>query len=342
MRKRILSLMFGVVLICSHGSPLAGRDYVIVVGSSTVHPFASVVAERIGKTTRFRAPHIEALGSGGGLQLFCKGEGADEVDVALASRRIKPSETERCRQNGVRDIIELKIGYDGIVLASSRQGPTLKLTLKQLYLALAREVPDPEGGRTLVANPYQTWKQIDPALPEVPVKLYGPPPTSGTRDVLADRGMLSGCRQFDWLNVLGATDPDRLATLCRAVREDGVYSEAGENDNLIVRKVSHSDQAVGIFGFSFFDQNMNLLQAASIDGIEPDPETVFDNTYPLSRTLYVYAKATHLDRIAGLRAFLKEITSDRAIGEDGYLTDKGLIPLPQAERRATAEKAGNL
>jgi len=301
-----------------------------------------VVAEQIGKTTRFRAPHIEALGSGGGLQVFCKGEGTDQVDVALASRQIKPSETERCRKNGVRDIIELKIGYDGIVLASHRQGPTLKFTMKELYLALAREVPDPEGSKTLVANSYQSWKQINPALPDVPIKLYGPPPTSGTRDVLVDRGMTSGCRKFDWLNALGEADPDRLATLCRAIREDGVYSEAGENDNLIVRKLSHSNRAVGIFGFSFFDQNMDLLQAATMDGIEPNPETVFDRSYPLSRTLYVYTKAGHVERMAGLRAFLKEITSDRAIGEEGYLTDRGLIPLPQAERRATSEKAENL
>lgn len=313
----------------------AARDYVFAVGSSTVFPFATKVAESIGRTTRFKSPQVEAWGTGGGIKLFCQGVGVDEADVALASREMTADEHTRCAANGVSEILGLRFGSDGITIAS-RKGFPLRLTLRDLYLALAREVPNRDAEGLLIANPYRRWSQIDSRLPEAPILVYGPPLTSGTRDLLAQRGLSRGCRTFHWLRQLEAEDPERFREACGAIREDGVYVSAGENDNLIVRKVAASDHAVGIFGFSYYDQNRDLLQAAEIEGITPSFESIFDGRYPLTRPLFVYAKLAHLHWVPGLLPFLQELISAQAVGEEGYLTEYGLVPLPEDERANSA------
>ena len=337
MRKTIYNLFPAFVLLSASHVAIA-RDFVLAVGSSTVYPFAVTAAERIGKTTRFRTPKVEAWGSGGGFKLFCKGSGADEPDIALASREITTVELERCRANEVGGITAIRFGYDGIVFASASNGPRFSLTLTEIYRALASHVPDPAGGNRLVANPYERWKQINPRLPDIPIRLYGPPITSGTRDVLVERALEPGCRSFGWLAEAHRSRPQEYQRACQTIREDGVYISTGENDNLIVRKLIDSTQSLGILGFSFFDQNRDQLQAADINGVGPDFESLYDQRYPLVRSLFVYVKVKHIGWIPGLGTFLSEMVSERAAGENGYLVDRGLVPLPEKERRANAAK----
>lgn len=308
------------------------RDVITIVGSSTVYPFATVVAETFGKTSDFKTPKIEATGSGGGMKLFCSGTGLQHPDIANSSRRIKKSEFDQCAENGVTDIIEMKIGYDGIVLANSNAGDPLSLSLEDVFLALATEVPDPSGGDKLVANPYSSWNEVNPELPEIKIEVLGPPPTSGTRDAFAELALEGGCNSFDWIKAIKGEDKDRYKQICHSVREDGAYIEAGENDNLIVQKLQANPDAVGIFGFSFLDQNSDKVQGAVIDDVEPTFEAIADGDYPVSRPLYVYIKKAHIGVIPGIEEFLAEFTSDGAWGEDGYLADKGMIPMPEEER----------
>jgi phosphate transport system substrate-binding protein len=320
----------------------SGRDYVSIVGSSTVYPFATVVAEQFGKTTRYKTPKIESTGSGGGLKLFCAGVGVQHPDITNASRRIKKSEVENCRKNGVVDIVEVKIGYDGIAIANSKRAPRYDLTLRDLYVALAKQVPDPKGGKRLVANPYKTWKQVKPKLPDVAIEVLGPPPTSGTRDAFAELAMEGGCKTFDWIKAMKKKDKRQYKSACHTVREDGAYVEAGENDNLIVQKLDADPNALGIFGFSFLDQNTDKIQGSLIDGVPPEFETIGDGQYPLSRPLFFYIKAAHVDVIPGIREYVAEFTSDKAWGDTGYLADKGMIPMPKDERAKFAKDAKSL
>ena len=307
----------------------ATRDYVSIVGSSTVYPFATVVAERFGRTSDYKTPKVESTGSGGGFKLFCAGVGVDSPDITNASRRIKPSEVERCAGNGVTDIVEVKIGYDGIAVANATSGPRLSLTRKDLYLALARDVPDPSGAPRLVANPYTNWKQVDPSLPDESIEVLGPPPTSGTRDAFVELVMDEGCRE--WPFIAAMDKPTRKAA-CRTLREDGGYIEAGENDNLIVQKLVANPVALGIFGFSYLDQNTDRIQGATIDAVAPTFDNIADGSYPISRPLYFYVKKAHVGRIPGLAEYIAEFTSEKTWGNDGYLADRGLIPMPDAER----------
>ncbi len=314
----------------------AARDYISIVGSSTVYPFATVVAEQFGKTTQFKTPKIESTGSGGGLKLFCAGVGIEHPDITNASRRIKPSEVELCDKNGVKDIVEVKVGYDGIALANSKQAPQFKVTRKDLYLALAKQVPDPkdpESGK-LVDNPYQTWKQVNPALPDMTIEVLGPPPTSGTRDAFAELAMEGGCKKIDWIKAMKKQDKKMYKSICHTVREDGKYIEAGENDNLIVQKLEANPNALGIFGFSFLDQNSDKVQGSLIDGEAPTFEKIADGSYPVSRPLFFYVKKAHVGKIPGIESYLAEFTSEKAWGDEGYLADKGLIPMPAEERKA--------
>jgi len=320
----------------------SSRDYVSIVGSSTVYPFATVVAEQFGKGTRYKTPKIESTGSGGGLKLFCAGVGVQHPDITNASRRIKKSEVENCRKNGVVDIVEVKIGYDGIAVANSKRAPRYDLTLRDLYVALAKQVPDPKGGKRLVANPYKTWKQVNPKLPDVAIEVLGPPPTSGTRDAFAELAMEGGCKTFDWIKAMKKTDKKRYKSACHTVREDGAYVEAGENDNLIVQKLNANPNALGIFGFSFLDQNTDKIQGSLIDGVPPEFETIADGQYPISRPLFFYIKAAHVDVIPGIKEYIAEFTSDRAWGDTGYLADKGMIPMPKDERAKFASDAKSL
>ena len=324
------------------GAHAQARDYVSIVGSSTVYPFATVVAEQFGKSTRFRTPKIESTGSGGGLKLFCAGVGVNHPDVANSSRRIKRSEVDGCRENGVTAIVEVKVGYDGIVLANSRKSAVMEVSRRDVFLALAREVPDPAGGEKLVPNPYRTWKDVNGALPDTRIVVLGPPPTSGTRDAFAELALEGGCKTFGFIEAMKKKDKKAYKAVCHSIREDGAYVEAGENDNLIVQKLEADPEAFGVFGFSFLDQNVDKLQGSMVDGVAPEFEAIAAGEYPVSRPLYFYVKKAHVGQIPGIEGYLAEFTSDKAWGDDGYLTDKGLIPMPEAERMKFAADVASL
>lgn len=313
----------------------AGRDYVYIVGSSTVYPFATVVAERFGRGSKFKTPKVESTGSGGGLKLFCDGVGVDYPDIANSSRAIKASEVSSCVANGVSEIVEVKIGYDGIVFANAIDAQAVSLTRKDIFLALAKEVPAGAEGR-LVPNPYETWQDVNPNLPALDIEVLGPPPTSGTRDAFVELAMEGGCKSIPWIKALKDTDGAKFKAVCHTIREDGAFIEAGENDNLIVQKLQANPSAFGIFGFSFLDQNMEKVKGAAIDGSVPTFDAIADGDYAVSRPLYFYVKKVHVDVIPGLKGYLREFTSERAWGEEGYLSDRGLIPMPDVERSEVA------
>ena len=307
------------------------RDQIRIVGSSTVFPFATVVAEEFGKTTDNKTPVVESTGSGGGLKLFCAGVGVGHPDITNASRRIKSSEVDRCAENGVTDITEVKFGFDGIVLANSKATEPFSITLQQLFLALAKDVPS-DGG--MVANPNQTWADVDASLPAVKIEVLGPPPTSGTRDAFVELAMEGGCKTFPDIKALKKQDKKAYKALCHSIREDGAFVEAGENDNLIVQKLKANPSALGIFGYSFLDQNRDKVQGSTINGIAPDFDTIADGSYPVSRSMYFYVKKAHVGVIPGIEEYIATFTDEDAWGPYGYLADKGLIPLPDADREA--------
>ena len=310
------------------------RDRIRIVGSSTVFPFSTAVAEQFGKTTDFQTPVVESTGSGGGLKLFCAGLGVGHPDMTNASRRIEQSEVDLCASNGVADVVEVKVGYDGIVIANSRAAPPARLTLRQVFLALAKDVPAGEDGAELVPNPHERWSDIDPSLPDTAIEVLGPPPTSGTRDAFAELALEAGCKTFPALAAMRKEDKRRYKAICHAVREDGAWVEAGENDVLIVQKLVANPDAFGVFGFSFLDQSADSVQGSAVDGVAPTFESISDASYPVSRSLYFYVKTAHVGVIPGVVEFVDEFTSERAWGPEGYLADKGLIPLPGAERAA--------
>lgn len=332
MKNKVIAL--SVAAIIGAVGAAEAREQIRIVGSSTVFPFSTAVAERFGRTTNFPTPIVESTGSGGGLKLFCDGVGTDTPDITNASRRIKSSEVELCAGNGVTEITEVRIGFDGIVLANAKSGPELEISLAQLFLALAKEVP---MNGELVENPYEKWSDIDPSLPDAEIEVLGPPPTSGTRDAFVELAMEAGCDAVEGAAELGLEDK-----ACHFVREDGRFVEAGENDNLIVQKLEANPRAYGIFGFSFLDQNADKVRGAWVAGVEPTFENIADGLYPVSRSLYFYVKKAHVGVIPGIEAFLTEFTSDVASGEDGYLLDKGLIPLPDAERETVRTQAATL
>lgn len=318
------------------------RSYISIVGSSTVYPFATVVAEQFGGTRRFRTPKVEATGSGGGIKLFCSGIGVKYPDIANSSRAIKPAELRDCAAHGVKDVVEVKIGYDGIVLAESVAAPGLKLGLRDVYLALAKQVPDPTGKQALVANTYKTWKDVNPQLPATVIEVLGPPPTSGTRDAFVELAMEGGCESFPWIKAIKEKDEDRFRQICHTIREDGRFIEAGENDNLIVQKLKANAKAVGIFGYSFLEENSDSVKGSLIDGVAPTFENISSGKYPVSRPLFFYVKKAHIGSIPGISEYLQEFTSLKAMGEEGYLADRGLVPLPAAEYKAVSERVRQL
>ncbi|QCI69045.1 phosphate ABC transporter substrate-binding protein [Phreatobacter stygius] len=306
------------------------RDRIQVTGSSTVFPFTAAVAERFGQK-HGKAPIVEATGTGGGMRLFCGGVGSHTPDVVNASRRMTPSEFDACRRNGVTPI-EVRVGFDGIVIANSRATGGMQITLEQLYMALAAEVPNAQG--QLVANPHRSWSDISPNLPAQKIEVLGPPPTSGTRDALNERGLLEGCKEAQ-----RRLDVRIDARACQQVRADGAYVEAGENDNIIVQRLQANTGAFGIFGYSFMEENQDKIQSARIDGVEGTVDTIASGRYPLARSLFIYVKRDHIGVIPGLQAFVDEYVSEAAMGEDGYLERKGLVPLQRAEREAVARAA---
>jgi len=340
MSVRLMPMAATALLALAAAAPAIARDQINIVGSSTVFPFSTTVAERFGKSTDFKTPIVESTGSGGGLKLFCAGAGLETPDIANASRRIKASEVALCAQNGVDDIVEAKIGFDGIVLANSTASDQIELSLRDIFLALAKDVPMADG--TTQPNAFETWDQVNPDLPAVKIEVLGPPPTSGTRDAFAELAMEGGCKTFDWVKALKKSDKSAYKSLCHTIRADGAYVEAGENDNLIVQKLNANPAAFGVFGYSFLEQNSDLVQGSIIEGVAPDFEEIAGGGYPIARSLYFYVKKSHVGVVPGMAEFLAEFTSEDAWGEEGYLTDKGLIPLSEEERQQWADKINNL
>lgn len=332
-----VTLSATLLLAAAAASAQSARDQISIVGSSTVYPFATVVAERFGQTTAFKTPKIESTGSGGGMKLFCTGVGVEHPDITNSSRRIKQSEFDLCQSNGVNDILEVLIGFDGIALANSVTASKLALTRRDIFLALAKRVPNPDGSETLIDNPYRNWSQVNASLPDNAIEVMGPPPTSGTRDAFAELALEGGCKTFDWIAALKKSDSHQFKEVCHTVREDGAYIEAGENDNLIVQKLETNPNALGIFGFSFLEQNEEKVQGSSIDGMEPSFDAIAEGDYPVSRPLYFYVKLAHEGIIPGIGEYLREFTLESTWGEDGYLADKGMIPLGDDERLEAAE-----
>lgn len=318
----------------------AARDQIRIVGSSTVYPFTTAVAEQFGKSTGMKTPVVESTGTGGGMKLFCAGLGEDTPDFTNASRAIKKGEFEDCAKNGVTEIIELEVGIDGLSVAQSKDATPISLTKEQLFLALAKEIPDKDG--KLVANPNKTWKDVDASLPDVKIEVLGPPPTSGTRDSFAELVLEVGALKQPGMADLKKADAKAFEKVWKSIREDGAYVEAGENDNLIVQKLTANPNALGIFGFSFVEQNGNAIKDIPIEGVEATYETIADGSYKVARPLFVYAKKQHVGTIPGMAEFMAEYVSDKAIGEDGYLADKGLIALPADRAEATRAAAKDL
>src|SRR5262245_27358088 len=308
------------------------RDQIRIVGSSTVYPFTTAVAEQFGKTGGGKTPVVESTGTGGGFKLFCAGVGPAHPDVSNASRRIKKSEFDDCQKNGAKDIMEIKIGFDGITIAQSKAGPPMKLSMAQVYLALADQVPDKDG--KLVANPNKSWSDIDKSLPNLKIEVLGPPPTSGTRDAFHELFMEVGALQIPALKELRKADSKAFDKAWKSIRRDGPYVEAGENDNVIVAKLEANKNAFGIFGYSFLEENMAKLRGVTVEGVDPSFEAIASGKYKGSRPLFIYVKKQHIGVVPGLDKFVAE----KAMGKDGYLSRKGLVPLPSNEA-ADARKA---
>jgi phosphate transport system substrate-binding protein len=330
------TLLLALAAAASIAAPAAARDQIRIVGSSTVYPFSTAVAEQFGKTRGFRTPVVESTGTGGGIKLFCAGTGDATPDIANASRRMKDSELAACAAAKVGPVVEVKIGYDGIVIARSKKAAAVPLTKRQLFLALAKQVP--VNGK-LVANPYKRWSDVDKALPAIEIEVLGPPPTSGTRDAFVELAMEGGAKALPLLAELKAKNEDQFKAVAHALREDGAYVEAGENDNLIVQKLVANPNAFGVFGFSFLEENMDKVIGEKIDGVSPEFDTIADGSYGISRALYFYVKKAHVGRVPGLKEFIAAFLSDAAASEDGYLADRGLIPLATAERAAVRKSA---
>lgn len=333
---RTFVLSTAAVAVCVSSAAIA-RDNITIVGSSTVYPFSTVVAERFGKNTEFKTPIVESTGTGGGMKLFCAGVGEATPDVTNASRRIKSGEFEMCQSNGVTDIVEVLIGYDGIAVANSVKAPQMELSLKDLYMGLAKDVPNPDGSESVVPNPYQTWQDVNASLPAKKIEVLGPPPTSGTRDAFVELAMEGGCKSFGFIKDMKKSDGKQYKALCHTLREDGAYIEAGENDNLIVQKLDVNPDALGIFGFSFLDQNNDKVQSSVVEGVTAQFDTIASGDYPVSRPLYFYVKAQHIGVVPGLEGFMDEFTSEGSWGDEGYLTDIGLIPLGADKRSEIGE-----
>ncbi len=309
-----------------------------IVGSSTVYPFSASAAEQFGEIGEFPTPIIEENGTGGGLNIFCSSIGPDSPDMTNASRPIKADEIEKCAANGIKDITEIKLGYDGIVVSNAKEAKPINLSVRDLFLALAKDVPV-KG--TLQPNPYRQWSDVNPDLPKRDIEFYGPPNTSGTRDAFEEIVMESACKAFPEY-AAAYSDKDKAKAACRAIREDGVFAEQGENDNVIVQKLRANHKAFGIFGFGFLEQNLDKVRGLAIEGAEPTFENIADGSYPIARSLFVYVKNAHVGEVPGMVEFLEELTSPEAIGEEGYLSLDGLIPLPDVLQEQTRERVAAL
>ncbi|TJZ90862.1 phosphate ABC transporter substrate-binding protein [Paracoccus gahaiensis] len=321
-----------VIALSASGAFAQSRDQIRIVGSSTVFPYTQAVAEEFSNQTGAPAPIVESTGTGGGMQIFCSGVGEQTPDLTGASRAMTMSEFELCTQNGVTDITEALIGYDGLAMAVARNSEAdWGLTLEQVYLALAAEVP--QDGE-LVANPYSNWSEIDDSLPDVAITVLGPPPTSGTRDAFVELAMHAGCEENEAAMELSEAsgNEDWIEENCSRMRTDGPFIESGENDNLIVQRLNTDPNALGIFGYSFLYENTDTLVGVPLDGVEIELATIASGDYPLSRPLYFYVKDAHRGVIPNLQEFVEEYMSDNALGDGGYLSERGLVTLPEDER----------
>ncbi len=347
------------------GAATGARSVIRIVGSSTVFPFTTAVAESFGAKTTFPTPVVESTGTGGGMNLFCTGVGQQTPDITGASRQMKASEFQLCQNNGVSAITEILIGYDGIVFGNSVEGPEINLDKREMFLALAAEVPQPvdadgdpvigadgalvEGAsfgaitgyscETFIENPYQRWSQLNPELPDVRIEVFGPPPTSGTRDAFVELGMFLGAERIDCMAEMAETEEGRFERLAGRLREDGLWVDAGENDNAIVQRLDDSPSSFGVFGYSFLEQNGDRIQGATINGVAPEYERIASGEYPISRSMFFYVKNQHVGVVPGIEAFVTELTGEDAWGPFGYLAGRGLIALPEARRNEARETA---
>lgn len=335
MRKGWLICLVILLAACS----LPPRKQIWIVGSSTLYPFIATAAEQFGRSTDFLTPIVEATGTGGGIKLFCEGHGNKHPDIANASRPIKDKEIALCKSHGVNEITEFSIGFDGIVLANLKSARRYHLTREQLFKALAKQIADKKGNLQL--NTYKYWQEIDVSLPNIPIEIYGPPPTSGTRDAFVELVMEPQCKDQPAF-IKAYPNEDIRKEQCKLLREDGPFIDAGENDNIIVQKLKHNNDALGIFGYSFLEQNADVLQGSIIESQEPTFQNIAAGQYPISRSLFLYIKNDRLNEIAGLKEFLAEVLSDNATGAEGYLSYKGLIPLPKPSHEYNKVQLNNL
>ena len=333
MKNLFKSLVIILSIVLISGLQAKAEEQIKIVGSSTVFPFSTAVAEEFGRKSKYKTPIVESTGSGGGMKLFCTGNGKQHPDITNASRRIKSKEFKKCSDAGIK-IVEIKVGYDGIVLANSKKANIVKLSTRDIYMALAEKVPANEDGSELQENPYQTWKDINPNLPDIKIEVLGPPPTSGTRDAFVELAMDAGAKTFPALKELRGSSKagkNEFKKIARTIREDGAFIEAGENDNLIIQKLDQNPNAIGIFGFSFLDQNTDKIQGSIVNGAKPTFDNILVGDYPISRSLFFYVKKNHIRMKPSITEFVREFTSDSAMGPYGYLIEKGLIPLSDEE-----------
>ena len=336
MKKFLVSASAVAIALTASAGIAAARDQVKVVGSSTVFPYSQAAAEEYANKSGKPAPVVESTGTGGGFKVFCGGIGPDFADITGASRAMKSSEVELCATNGVDDITEALIGYDGLSIAHARSAPDMDLSEEQIFKALAAELPDGNGG--FVANPNKKWSDIDASLPAFDIIAFGPPPTSGTRDAFVELVMHDGCKDLPGMADLKKADEEKWNEVCSRMRQDGPFVEAGENDNLIVQRLESDPNSVGIFGYSFLYENSDKLKAVKVAGVEPTFDTIADFSYPVARPIYFYIKNAHREVIPGMNEFLQEYVSDAALGADGYLPERGLTPLSD-EKRMEVQKA---
>lgn len=322
-------------------SSVVARNHVDVVGSSTLYPLAVAVAKQVKDRVQTADYRIKSTGTVAGIDLFCRGNGLDAPDVLNASRRMRPEDIEGCERHGVKDLVEVKVGYDGVTLANSVDSLDLYLTRRDLYLALAARVPDPAGSSGLVANPYRTWNQVNAGLPAVEIQVLGPPRTSGTRDSFEELALEGGCSGFPELMAIYHKNRKAFIQACRTIRSDGVYREAGEDDEEIAAELAKSRNLVGVFGFHFLEAHRETLKPVRVDDSEPTNLTIASGVYPLSRDLYVYFKTANLSRLPGIQQYIDEFTSEQCWSEKGYLKQQGMIPMLSPERQKYAYIAKN-
>lgn len=337
--NKLIGAVATVALLAVADQAHAARDYVWAAGSSTVFPFSTRVAENYAKKTGKKSPKIEALGTGGGIKMFCGGTGEKFPDIANASRPMKKSEFQACQKAGVKDIVEIKIGFDGIVVASNKKGPDFNFKLEQLYLGLADQTL--RGGK-LVKQPYKTWSEVGPGLPNARILAYGPPPTSGTRDAWIELAIEGGAAKLPTLAKMKTADEKKFKATVSPMRTDGGWVDAGENDNAIVGTIEKTPNALGVFGYSFLEENGSRIKGASVNGVKPSAQTIASGQYPLSRSLYIYVKKSQVGVTPGLKEFVAEFVSDAATGRGGYLQNRGMIPLPPALHIQMKQKASAL